>query len=833
MFILYYTTHMSKILNQRLIIYQRCYFYNVLGFIPFFLTMINIQMKKILLLLLVFSVNTILTAQDNFNLELLSQVPFEESGNDIWGYTDDEGIEYAICGSRTNTRIYSLEDPTNPEELLLIPGESSTWRDMKSWDKHVYVTTDVGQDGLLIINMENAPNDITYKFWQPFIDFNGIQGQLGSCHNIYIDEFGTVYLSGCGGVGNAGVIMLNIDDRENPVVVGIENETYSHDAYAKNNILYSSDILDGDFTIFDVSDKANPINLGDQVTTTVFTHNAWLSDDEQYLFTTDERPGAFVDAYDVSDPSNIIYLDSYQPEEKQDTEVVIPHNTHYYNGYLVTSWYTQGVIIIDAHRPDNLVRVGQYDTYESANCDSGFCGNWGAYPFFESETILVNDINSGLYVFKPTYVRACYLEGTITDETNGSAINMANVELIGPKSVTESTEASGEYKMGQVEPGTFDVLISHPLYESKTVSASLVNGEVTILDVALTPLEMVVFSGTIKDTEGNPVPNGVISVIGEAFNFETLGDDDGNFTLSVIPGDYIVYGGAWGYHQIELMYSATEDSSADLVVQKGYRDDYILELGWTINTNAETGEWVRVNPIQATFGGTVTVPEDDVADDVGDMCYVTGNGSPNSPDDDIDDGSTSLTSDLMDLSTYEDPVLTFEYFFQNGGGTGTPNDQLEVIVRNGNGNATALVIEDNVSNWTKTPEIHLADYIEITDQMSIRFIGSDDNPGHVIDISLDKFHVYDAAIPSTNKNIVEDASVIVSPNPFNEVFNITSKDQKITNIKIYNSVGQIILNKNYNDYSIDVNLENRLNGLYYIELQNERNQQFIKRVIKY
>ncbi len=791
-------------------------------------------MNKILLLFLVFSFSTLVVAQDNFNLELLSQTEFGEAGNDIWGYTDDAGVEYAICGSRTNTRIYSLEDPANPEELLLIPGESSTWRDMKSWDKHVYVTTDVGQDGLLIINMENAPNDITFKFWQPLIDFNGIQGQLGSCHNIYIDEFGTVYLSGCGGVGNAGVIMLNIDDRENPVVVGIQNETYSHDAYAKNNLLYSSDILDGDFTIFDVSDKANPINLGDQITTTFFTHNAWLSDDEKYLFTTDERASAYVDAYDVSDPSNIIYLDSYRPEEKQDTEVVIPHNTHYYNGYLVTSWYTQGVIIIDAHRPDNLVRVGQYDTYPSAECNSGFCGNWGAYPFFESENILVNDINSGLYVFKPTYIRACYLEGRITDETTGSPINMANVQLMGTKEINENSTASGDYKMGQAEPGTFDVLVSHPQYNSKTVSATLVNGELTILDVELTPMPMVTFSGTIKDTDGNAVPNGIIQAINEEISFETTADSDGNFNLSVVEeNNYTIYGGAWGYHQTELEYSATESISADLIVNKGYRDDFILELGWSINTNAETGAWTRVDPIQASFGGNITIPEDDVLNDVGNLCYVTGNGSSDSTADDIDDGSTSLTSDIMDLSDYEDPVLTFEYFFLNAGGNSTPNDQLEVLVRNGNGNAVALVIDENVNEWTKTEEIHLAEFIEITDQMSIRFIGSDDDPGHVIDISIDRFHVYDAALPSSDKNLVSDPSILISPNPFNDIFNVTSKGEKIVEYKVYNSVGQIILNKNCDTHSVDIELVNTLNGLYYLELTDSTNKRYIERVIKY
>ncbi|MEZ4982763.1 MAG: hypothetical protein R2769_14490 [Saprospiraceae bacterium] len=44
---------------------------------------------------------------------------------------------------------------------------------------------------------------------------------------------------------------------------------------------------------------------------------------------------------------------------------------------------------------------------------AGFNGAWGAYPFLPSQTVLISDINSGLYVLQPNYVRACWLEGTV------------------------------------------------------------------------------------------------------------------------------------------------------------------------------------------------------------------------------------------------------------------------------------------------------------------------------------------------------------------------------------------------------------------------------------
>ncbi len=772
-------------------------------------------------------------AQENFNLELLSHVPFEEDGNDIWGYVDDNGVEYAICGSRTNTRIYSLEDPANPIERLLIPGESSTWRDMKSWNNHVYVTTDVGFDGLLIINMENAPEDITFKFWQPFIEWNGIEGQLASCHNLYIDEFGTVYLSGCGGIGNAGVIMLNIDDPEEPVVVGIQDETYSHDAYAKNNILYSSDILDGDFTIFDVSDKANPVNLGSQITTTDFTHNAWLSDDEQFLFTTDERAGAYVDAYDVSDPNNIIYLDSYRPEEKQDSELVIPHNTHYYKGYLVTSWYTQGLVIIDAHKPDNLVRVAQYDTYLPSQCGSGFCGNWGAFPFFDSDRILVNDINSGLYVFQPTYVRACYLEGKVTDASTGASINGASVELVSSQNLTEATNAAGDYKMGQAEAGTFDVVVKHPLYLERTVQAELINGEVTILDVELQAIPTVSFEGTIRSSTGETISNGVVSVIGDEVSFNINADDAGDFVLAIPAANYQVYAGAWGYNQKGEMVDLAEGTTVDFVLDPGYRDDFIVDLGWEIETTAETGEWVRVVPMEATFGGAASIPGFDVPGDVGDMCYVTGNGSPNSPDDDIDDGHTFLTSDLMDLSSYEEPMLRFDYWFLNDGGFGNPNDQLQVIVRNGADSQVALRIDENVQEWTRVDSLRLSDFVEITETMSIRFRAADDNPGHVIDVSLDAFEIFDGATISNSTDIAEELRIRVRPNPFESNVQIDIDGIQAESIRLFDQLGNQILQRSNTESSFGIDLVDYASGVYYLEVIDTEGSRFVEKLIKF
>ncbi|MBK7380049.1 MAG: hypothetical protein IPJ03_13740 [Ignavibacteriales bacterium] len=67
-------------------------------------------MKKFILLTAVFF-SVIVSAQ--VNVELLSHFnPYPSSGyNDIWGYVDPNGNEYALLGVGTGTSIINVTDP--------------------------------------------------------------------------------------------------------------------------------------------------------------------------------------------------------------------------------------------------------------------------------------------------------------------------------------------------------------------------------------------------------------------------------------------------------------------------------------------------------------------------------------------------------------------------------------------------------------------------------------------------------------------------------------------------------------------------------------------------
>ena len=100
-----------------------------------------------------------LFAQNIENIALLSQKEYDVNLSDIWGYTDENGREYALVGLTTGTSIVDLDDPRNPVEISFIKGGSSIWKDIKTYGNKAYVTGEYGE-GLQIIDLSNLPNAV-------------------------------------------------------------------------------------------------------------------------------------------------------------------------------------------------------------------------------------------------------------------------------------------------------------------------------------------------------------------------------------------------------------------------------------------------------------------------------------------------------------------------------------------------------------------------------------------------------------------------------------------------------------------------------------------------
>ena len=734
-------------------------------------------MKKILLLFSILCSLPSLHAQ--LNIELVSQLDYDQRVSDIWGYTAADGTEYAIVGLLNGVSFVSLADPENPEEVVYLAGDESRWRDIRSFGDYAYVVADQpgSQEGLWAIDMKPLPdtvivNEILFEF---DMDTLGLD-TLFTCHNVWVDEKGFAYLTGCD-INSGGVLIYDLNkDPMNPELVGMGNPVYSHDNYVRGDTLYTSEINEGQFGVYDVSDKSDPILLGIQETPFRFTHNVWLSDNSRVLFTTDEKANAPVGAYDVSDPSDIFQLDEFRPAATVGTGVV-PHNVHVLNDYLVISYYTDGCIIVDAHEPDNLVEVGNYDT--NTDFTTGFHGAWGAYPFFPSGLIAISDIENGLFVLKPEYKRASYLEGRVTDVNTGIGIPNAEVNIQASVPTVEFTDLGGRYKTGLATPGTYNVTFSAVGYFDQTVLTTINTADITVLDVQLVPLPAHVLTGSVLDEmDGTGIPGAVVFIENEFFTYETLTDGSGQFTLpDVLQGSYDIYVGKWGYGNLTQLGQPVKESDDWLFeLPRGYADNFNTDLGWEVGGDATNGVWDRDVPFGTSFTnseGVTTVynPLEDSPWDAGGRCYVTGNTDVNDIfQNQVDNGTTLLVSPPMELaSRYADPAVSYDTWWYTAFSNNAPNDTLRIWISNGQD--TVMLeeygLERRRQEWEQIPEFKLDDFIAINDYMQLLLtISDEEDTPNVIEAGIDNFLVAEAGLSNSTQERNNLVDVEIFPNPF-------------------------------------------------------------------
>lgn len=749
------------------------------------------RMRNILLAICLLLLGQYLPAQ--LNMSLVAEKQYSQELNDIWAWVAPDGTEYALVGTSRGLSIVSLANPAQPAEVAFVSGPTSIWRDIKTWGHYAYVSNETGS-GLQVIDLEGLPASVRDTFWT--VDYGG--RTLSSIHNLYIDSVGYCYVAGSN-LNRGGALILDVhSDPWNPELVGVGPGVYAHDIYVRGDLMYCSEIYEGEMAIFDISDKKDVLLLGTQNTPYNFTHNIWLSDNGKVAFTTDERFTAPVAAYDVSDPSDITELDQFRPAATLN-EGSIPHNVHVWNDWLIISYYYDGGLIVDASRPQNLVEVGNFDTF--FNLDPGD-GAWGAYPFLPSGLVLVTDIGNGLFILQPNYVRAAWLEGKVTDGTSGAALNDVRVEIQSPQVNVDFSDLSGNYKTGQAIPGTFPVRFFKTGYLPVVKNAVLENGKLTILDVQLFKASQNQLSGiTLQDEGGGVIEGAQVLLRGEQGEFQQLSDEDGIFQVQgVYQGTYELYVGKWGYLPKPLgEINLRKDTAITVRLQQGYQDDFFFDFGWqsTIVGDGSVGAWEMGEPV-GTYraNGSPVAPDQDIAGDLGDQCYVTGNGGGDSGTDDVDDGIATLISPPMDLREYADPVLTYYAWFYNSGGSSPADDSLLIRITNGTDTVTLENIRYDMSAGSWRPEafFHLKDILPLTESMQLILITGDLDPtGHLLEAALDVVRVREYALILDVDDPTTLAGLKVYPNPFREVFQLDlNKLEKPgeLQLRVFNQIGQ-------------------------------------------
>lgn len=722
-------------------------------------------------LLLMFGA-TIMGAQ-NQNIAYRSKMTFQnQTLANICGYAAD-GHEYALLGASKGLIIVEVTNPDAPHQIVQIPGPNNLWKEIKTYSHYAYVTSE-GGEGVQIVDLSGLPGATLANHY--YTGDGEILGQLNTIHSLHIDTTkGFLYAYGSN-LFNGGAVVLNLNgDPYNPTYAGKFDEFgYIHDGWVDNDTLYAAHIGAGFFSITDMSDKSNPVALGLQHTPNNYTHNTWMSKDRHVIFTTDEVDNSYLAAYDISDPTDIKFLDKIQTNPGSNS---IVHNTHILDNYAITSWYSDGVSIVDVTQPDNLVQVGNYDVAPGFT-GGGFNGCWGVYPFLPSGNIIASVIPSTstsgggeLWVLTPNYQRASYLKGLITDAANGNPINGATIQIQGgDNGAVANSDISGNYKTGQVTTGTFDVLVSKPGFLPATASVTLSTAQTAVLNVALNSAPTVTVSGQVLQTGTNtPVPNAQVNLRSDdGLFFSINANAAGQFTLpGVFVGQYDLIAGAWGYgYAVKNNQNLNANQNYTLLLTKGYRDDFAMDYGWESSGSSATGVWERAEP-QGINVGPILVPEFDIAGDVGDECFVTGNNSATVDEDDVESGTSILRSPVMDLSGYNQPIFKGLIFFTSITFDNQSLDSIKIFVENGTEEALISHLAGFNFGWQILTK-NLEPLLPLTSTMRIR-IECYDNPDYTdvdsYEAAFDDFKIVEGA-PTATEEPLDGAKISVRPNPF-------------------------------------------------------------------
>ncbi len=404
-------------------------------------------------------------------LDLLSHVPLRtlgnsnSHGNDIWGHYDiNDGREYALVGLTNGVSIVEVTAPTNPRVVSFIPSQETIWRDLKvyqyfdntrqRWMAYAYVTADAASVGTMILDLNQLPAQVVQI---------SSETTDTSAHNIYLSNVDyatgvaltnkTPYMHVAGSNREGGA--YNTYSLANPIKpTSIYKNSansrawYSHDVSSLwinddrreqcDNGFIDCDVMldynENEIILWDKTNNANPQTLSRTDYEFVsYVHSGWWTEDRKFISVHDELDEQ---NFNLKTRVRFFSIDNLKNPQLAGEYIgptaAIDHNGYTRGNRYYISNYERGLVVLDITDPRNPVEAGFFDTYPITNSAS-FNGAWGTYPFLPSGNILVNDINSGLYVIEDATAGAAgsvTLSASTMRVTEGTSVTL-NLERVG------------------------------------------------------------------------------------------------------------------------------------------------------------------------------------------------------------------------------------------------------------------------------------------------------------------------------------------------------------------------------------------------------------------
>jgi choice-of-anchor B domain-containing protein len=471
-----------------------------------------------------------------------------------------------------------------------------------------------------------------------------------------------------------------------PELVGTWSGEYLHDIEVYNNKLYGAAIYSGYFYIIDVSDKSDP-----QTLISYDTGGGYVSTHDCAI-TSDEQYLITADEtmgghINIFDISDYNNINHISSYSTPDNETHTSHNVYIQEN--------TGLMII-SYYADGTRFVDISDPYnplevgyyDMSELEGLYTSNWGTYVDLPSGNIISSDSEQGLFVMK---FGGLSIEHTPLSDTNGE----------GPVAISATVTSMN---------ANIEAVTLHVNYGNEW------------LNMNMSPSIGNTFNAEIQ-SENHP------SVIRY---YITADDDDGNNARYPIDGSLMFVLG-------ELEVNAEFDFEPD-------------SQEWIIGSpldDATAGLWEWGNPNGTNDQNGLIQPEDDHSLN-GTQCFVTGNGDVSIGSDDVDNGRTTLSSPIVDLSNMDDAFLSYWRWYSNDAGDNPGNDHWSVEVSN-NGGETWILLEytsTSIREWQERRFL-LSEYISLSNAIQLRFIAEDiyydgDNGsgGSIVEAAIDDILFY-------------------------------------------------------------------------------------------
>ena len=309
-------------------------------------------------------------------------------GTDVWGWTGNDGTEYALMGVLSGIAVVNT---STMQVVTIVPGATEAapfyHRDIKTYKHYAYAVSENTGDnaGLIVFDLQYLPDSVSIVGYFPIDPSGNVRS-----HNISIDtSMGFAYLE-----GNAAnpVIILDLNDPEQPLFAGSFNGYRAHDLYARNDTVYLAESGNQSFSIWDLSDKSDPkLLVRHKIPNAGTVHTVWPTNNGQYVVTTEETTGKTVKIWDVADYDDITLVGEWLGSSG------LAHNAQVMDDLLFISHYKSGIYVVDISDPSNPTEIAHYDTYPPGD-SAAFNGNWGVYQYTQNGIVFVSDIEGRLTV---------------------------------------------------------------------------------------------------------------------------------------------------------------------------------------------------------------------------------------------------------------------------------------------------------------------------------------------------------------------------------------------------------------------------------------------------